>query len=548
MTQPLTLVSTYSTLRVNLAVDPRATGLALSPGQAGWLTTRGFGVGGAGTHSFVIRAVDGPPTITTTVDSYVRKTWTTSPTGAAANSGFQLAGSGLSGTPVIAGTTYTLSSYLRPNSVTGAKIGQCAVYYYDQFGTALTSLAGSNVDVGPATTCAARSWTRIAGTFTAPVGAVYAVPVADIVGTPIWQPNDSLDGTALLWEASPNLDVYFDGTSAAPPNSDLSYLWTGPANASTSIFRQIALLTADPQPPTFTPTSSVTWGLGNYDNPDLQFNGIDSFGVEWIAAVPEGWNKITTDVPLLEGAGDGGWFSPGRRKPRVLTLTGAFRCADQSQMDAAEYRLRAAVEHYFEDQLLWHTPLPTGAGAKQMSVRATGDVSVDYVSANPRIRTFSVVLTAADPLKYAAGSAGLLSYTAWLPNTAGTNGLTFPIGFPLPFGTFNGSSGHTDVYNPGNQAIFPIVTFTGPLTNPSLAALNQSYSLGVNRTLAQGSVVVFDNKNRAVTADGVSVFAQRAANTTFYALLPGDNALYFSHTTGNNPSATATISFRPAWS
>lgn len=155
---------------------------------------------------------------------------------------------------------------------------------------------------------------------------------------------------------------------------------------------------------TFTPLASQVWGLGPIANPDLIFNGVDDAGVRWVMPTPEGWNTTTADTPVMEAGGDGGWFAPGRLKPRVLTLTGAFSAPPGAEQ-WAETRLRAALAHFREDQILWCGPQML-VPALQVTVRLTGELHIDPQPGNPRVRTFSAVLTAADPLKYAAGPGG----------------------------------------------------------------------------------------------------------------------------------------------
>jgi hypothetical protein len=295
----------------------------------------------------------------------------------------------------------------------------------------------------------------------------------------------------------------------------------------------------------FTPEGSVQWGLGDYDRPDLVFNGIDANGVEWICALPQGWNTSSLDTPVVEGAGDGGWFAPGRRKTKPLTLTGAFR-GDPSKVEAAADQLRSAAERLVSDTTIWHTNSPYGAVAKQMTVRTTGSVAIDVVDSNPRIRTFSVVLAAADPLKYAAGADGLLSYQIGLPTTSGVAGLTMPLSFPLDFGG-GISGGRITLTNPGTATAYPQLTFHGPVDTPTLTHTGQGVYAGVSRVLTSTDSVVIDNRLRSLQLNASSsIYGQRKSGTTFFGLTPGRNDLTFS-AAAFQALATCTITYRPAW-
>lgn len=295
----------------------------------------------------------------------------------------------------------------------------------------------------------------------------------------------------------------------------------------------------------FTPEGSVQWGLGDYDSPDVVFNGVDADGVEWICALPGGWNTQNITTPVLEGAGDGGWSAPGRRTTKALTLTGALR-GDPTQVELAADRLRAAAEHYVDDTVIWHTPSPYGAVAKQMAVRCTGAVSIDVVDSNPRIRTFSAVFTAVDPLKYAAGAAGLLSYSIGLPTASGSAGLAMPLAFPLDFGG-GISGGRLTLTNLGNATVYPQVAYSGAVDTPVLTHQTSGTFEGVARVLSSTDQVVVDHRLRSLLLNSAtSIYGQRIAGTTFFGLPPGRNDFSFA---ANSYSATAlcTITYRPAW-
>lgn len=209
-------------VRKNLAHDPKATVDNTTWGIAGWKTSRWFGGGsGAGTHTFVTGAADGP---VSGLSTYLRKTWTASGN-TNGDTGFEHTYGGVNGVPVTEGTTYTVSSYLRPS---GLRYGAIQLNFYDSAGALLLT----SVPAAGNTALPAGVWTRMIHTVAAPVSAVSMHAISDIDSGTLWAPGDTLDGTGLLIEEA-SIDLpYFDGSTAAADN--LTYAWTGTANASNS--------------------------------------------------------------------------------------------------------------------------------------------------------------------------------------------------------------------------------------------------------------------------------------------------------------------------
>lgn len=292
----------------------------------------------------------------------------------------------------------------------------------------------------------------------------------------------------------------------------------------------------------FASGAKIVWGLGDFDKPELCFNGTDMFGVDWLLEPVDGWKTTDVATPIVQSAGDGGWFGDGRLTPRVLTLRGAFR-GPEALLDDAEFRLRSALEVYARDQTFWaDEPVP-----KQLTVRQTGKLIVDEYAANPRIRTFSVILTAADPVKYSAGAAGELSFAVHLAQTTGgTSGLAFPAAFPADFGG-GSAGGQLIVTNPGLRPVAPTVRIYGPVSSPSVNNRTLGQSEGIGATLTASDVLVFDHGARSVTLNGASIYAQRTAGSAFFPLNPGRSDLFFA-AAGYQAAAVCVVTFRPAWS
>jgi hypothetical protein len=222
--------------RTNLATNPRAATLTAPSGGLGWVA-RWFGNGGSGTTTLVTGAADGPAASVTT---YARKTWTVAPSlGGSGDVGFQhTAGYSSTGTqtigyPVTAGTTYTLSTYLRASITMGITPPPgwiIRVVWRNAAGTFL-----SNAPVGsPSVSLPAGTWTRITATVTAPAGAAYMEVITSnggnvVGGIPV---GARLEGTAMLVEVAAAPGTYFDGST--PDTFTIDHAWTSTADASTS--------------------------------------------------------------------------------------------------------------------------------------------------------------------------------------------------------------------------------------------------------------------------------------------------------------------------
>lgn len=212
--------------RTNLATDPAATSFAYGDGQAGWRSSRW---GADGPYSLVTGAVDGPAT--TGLTTYARKT-ISAPAGAS-RGGFEHTrnnpeaipsgppGTGLS---VTAGTTYTVSGYVRTSA--SSKTATVRAKFTDDTGAWITGITD-----GATVPLSAGVWARPYLTVAAPAGATGVALETIIDGTTSWVVGDRMDGTGLLVEKSATVGVYFSGATADP---DFPSSWAGPANASTS--------------------------------------------------------------------------------------------------------------------------------------------------------------------------------------------------------------------------------------------------------------------------------------------------------------------------
>lgn len=153
---------------------------------------------------------------------------------------------------------------------------------------------------------------------------------------------------------------------------------------------------------------------------------------------------------------------------------------------------------------------------------------------------YQLTLVALDARIY---SASTLSSGAITPLVS--KGIIVPTIVPV---LGNGTSGGTaTVFNPGTTDSHPLLTFTGPLTNPYIQNATTGYSWQLDYTLPGGSSVAVDMFNKTVVFNGSSNFiSYMDANSTWWTVVPKINA--FTLSTGSTAdTGSVTVSCNPAF-
>jgi hypothetical protein len=118
-------------------------------------------------------------------------------------------------------------------------------------------------------------------------------------------------------------------------------------------------------------------------------------------------------------------------------------------------------------------------------------------------------------------------------------GLTFPVTPPFQW-SYTGSQQAATAVNLGPMPTWPVVTFTGPVTNPVLTYVNTPVSVGYRGSIAAGAQLVIDTRPWARTAllAGASVAGALTGNPMIgLQLWPGSTLL---HLGGQDPTGTST--------
>ena len=137
----------------------------------------------------------------------------------------------------------------------------------------------------------------------------------------------------------------------------------------------------------------------------------------------------------------------------------------------------------------------------------------------------------------------LVGTSAYSDQVLINNGGGFAIPFAIPFAMNVNQSQAVTVTNLGNYSAFPIFTFTGPLTNPSIGNNTTGKTLSVAYTLTDLSkTLTVDCYNRtAVFQDGNN--ARQYVSGDFWTIPFGTSTVTLGNSNGTD-SGNCTISYR----
>ena len=159
--------------------------------------------------------------------------------------------------------------------------------------------------------------------------------------------------------------------------------------------------------------------------------------------------------------------------------------------------------------------------------RRSAPMNIDQVYGLTR---FSVELYAHDPVWQANASSQVV-----LGLTDVSGGLSFPLTFPISFGESN--TGSVNLQNDGSYESYPVLTISGPVTDPSLENRSQGKTLSFTGTLAADETLVVDFKNRTVLLDGsANRYNWIDDSTQWWSLDPGTNDIWFDGTSAGTPT------------
>jgi hypothetical protein len=233
---------------------------------------------------------------------------------------------------------------------------------------------------------------------------------------------------------------------------------------------------------------------------------------------------------------DGGYVGSQFYGGRLISLTGRIF----SQSAAAVESTRKA----FEAAMALPPPIILTIvtnGGSQYTMNTYVDSLDMPINRTVTEAPFSLTLIAPDPTIY-DNSAGGLNTVVLNPVLGG--GVTWPITWPI---VWSAGSQPISIINTGNVTIYPTITLTGAMTNPTIlnVTTGQFFTL-TGLTTSAGDVLVIDLLNRSVILNGGSVLNYKTSTSSWWPLIAGSNSIKFTTTNTADP-VTGLLSWRSGY-
>ncbi|MFD0429420.1 hypothetical protein ACFQ60_22345 [Streptomyces zhihengii] len=181
------------------------------------------------------------------------------------------------------------------------------------------------------------------------------------------------------------------------------------------------------------------------------------------------------------------------------------------------------------------------AHPRQAVVRRSGRPVMEYTT--DRIATYSLMVTAADPRRYATEEQSDST-----PLASSTGGLTLPASPPLTLAATT-VSGEVAAYNAGDMATRPVLRIDGPVAAPRIYAQYENAAVRAllyAETLGAGDSLVIDVDAKSVILNGTA--SRRRFLTAQWPEIPAKQTVRFQFTADvYAPGALLTVTWRSAW-
>lgn len=268
----------------------------------------------------------------------------------------------------------------------------------------------------------------------------------------------------------------------------------------------------------------------------LLLGAVDSSGVAWTLTTLDGWDGSDVRATFTDRQQDhGSWAAPVYLGARPITLTGTITALDGPTLDGAIEQVLAACA-LTDTVLVVNETIP-----KQATVRRSGKPIIQKVT--DRIATYSLLVTAADPRRY---STTLQSTSTSLPAVSG--GLTLPAAMPWTMSA-TVAAGSFPAQNTGSFESRPVFTVTGPVSQPTIAALYPDGTVEAlaytGADLATGEQLILDTDAHTVMLGGAS--RRRWISGTWPTIPANTTVLFQFRAATYNANALLTATWRSAW-
>ena len=244
----------------------------------------------------------------------------------------------------------------------------------------------------------------------------------------------------------------------------------------------------------------------------------------------------TADVPRPRDHGliRGGDFLGGRTVTIEMEVSGSSAAEMEESLRALQL-LNTSIG-LTEQPLVFMLP---GQVKRRINARVRNRaVSVDIRYAVGPLASATVQFFSSDPRIYANAQS---SANFSLPSSSG--GLGWPLGWPVGWGS--ATSGAQICTNNGTFQTQPLVTFTGPLTAPSIQNVTSGETWRCTYDLQSGDTLVVDFDQRTVLLNGTaSRYSYVSSSSVWWELAPGSSNVMIGANAG---SGSASMTWYDAW-
>lgn len=241
--------------------------------------------------------------------------------------------------------------------------------------------------------------------------------------------------------------------------------------------------------------------------------------------------------PRDHGQWIGADYMDARMVVLELAVTGASADATITNLDRLKGMWIPDTDPNLRAELAFRLP---GAGNRKVRGRVRR-IDVDL----SQVQFLHVPVTA----EFFANDPHLLSESSnWanvpISSSVGANGVAYPKAYPIDYGGYVSSD--AQVTNDGNMPARPIITFFGPLTDPTVTNETTGETFALDITLSAGQVLVCDFDARTVLLGGnTSRYYAVANDAVWWSLLPGLNTIRL--TDAATGTGRASISWYDTW-